>query len=304
VVTRAGRLVRSGMLRRRLATASSYGPLPGGDLAGPRRAPSAPPVFVLSAGWRSGSTAVQRLIISGGTCFVWGEPYPTSRILPRLQRMAVEVGVFDGLSDRVLAAADLRPELSSAWVATTNPPVDAVMAGARAMLEETYWGPLRSSEFCSWGIKEVVVTPEQIELLAELFPEARFVCVVRDPTAAYRSFRRFVVSGVSTRPGSATRLRWVKGPVGYAENWVRMARAFRDRQSDPRFHTFRYEDITGDATFPERLGAALDMSLDPATWATRVGGTRASRPGSWERAEVAVAGRLCRREAAEWGYAV
>jgi hypothetical protein len=261
-------------------------------------------VFVLSAGWRSGSTALQRLIISGGSAYIWGEPYPTSRLLPRLQRIAVEVGVIDGQPDRVLHGGDLSAETWDSWVATTNPPADAVMAGIRAMLQETYWGPLRETGFTSWGTKEVVATPEQIRLLRQVFPDAHFVCVVRDPTTAYRSFRRFVVSGVTTRPGSSTRLRWVKGPVGYAENWVRMARAFRGFEDDPRFHLFRHEDISGDPGFADLLGGLLDMRLSATAWATRVGGIGQSAPGALERAELAVLARLCRAEAAHWEYRV
>jgi hypothetical protein len=304
VVSRAGRIVRSGRTRRRLASADGYPALPPRLAHAGRDSPSSPPVFVLSAGWRSGSTALQRLIISGGAAFIWGEPYPTSRLLPRLQRIAVEVGIIDGQPDRVLSGTDLSAEMSDSWVATTNPPASAIMGGIRAMLQETYWDPLRETGFTSWGAKEVVATPEQIRLLAHAFPEAYFVCVVRKPTAAYRSFRRFVVSGVTTRPGGAVRLRWVKGPVGYAENWVRMARAFRGFEEDPRFHLFRHEDITGDPAFAERLGGLLGMQLSSEAWATRVGETRKTAPRVLERAELAVVARLCRDEAARWEYQI
>jgi hypothetical protein len=302
--SRAGRVVRSGLVRRRLAAAHGYPRLPQIEPGAGSREPSTPPVFVLSAGWRSGSTALQRLIISGGTAFIWGEPYPTSRLLPRLQRIAAEVEVVDAQPDRVLSGSDLSPEMSSSWVATTNPPATFVMQGIRAMLQETYWGPLRDTGFTSWGSKEVVATPEQIRLLAEVFPDAHFVCVVRDPTAAYRSFRRFVVSGVTTRPGASTRLSWVKGPVGYGENWVRMAGAFRGFEADPRFHLFRHEEITGDPGFADRLGRLLDMRLSPGAWATRLSETPKPPPGPLERAELFVLARACRREAARWGYEI
>lgn len=304
IVSRAARLLRSALVRRRLATAHGYPRLPELPAEAASHGPSTPPVFVLSAGWRSGSTALQRLIISGGTAFIWGEPYPTSRLLPRLQRIAVEAGVVDGRPDRVLSSADLTPEISSSWVATTNPSAAALLGGIRAMLQETYWSPLRETSFTSWGTKEVVATPDQIHLLAELFPDAHFVCVVRDPAAAYRSFRRFVVSGVTTRPGASTRLGWVTGPVGYGHNWVRMARTFRELRHDPRFLVFRHEDITGDPAFVDRLGRLLDMDLSPAAWATRVGDTRKAAPGPLERAELAVLARLCRDEAAQWEYSV
>lgn len=33
------------------------------------------PIFLLSAGWRSGSTLLQRLIMSDARVLIWGEPY-------------------------------------------------------------------------------------------------------------------------------------------------------------------------------------------------------------------------------------
>src|SRR5688572_16478810 len=37
--------------------------------------PADGPVFILSSGWRTGSTLVQRLVMSSNTILVWGEPY-------------------------------------------------------------------------------------------------------------------------------------------------------------------------------------------------------------------------------------
>jgi len=40
------------------------------------------PVFVLAAGWRSGSTLLQRMLMP--ECFIWGEPYGHSGMLQSL----------------------------------------------------------------------------------------------------------------------------------------------------------------------------------------------------------------------------
>src|SRR6478752_6779725 len=40
------------------------------------------PVFVLAAGWRSGSTLLQRALLSH--CFVWGEPFGHAGLIERL----------------------------------------------------------------------------------------------------------------------------------------------------------------------------------------------------------------------------
>ena len=45
---------------------------------------------MISAGWRSGSTAVQRLLVSSGDAMIWGEPLTTSEIYLRLRRLLVE----------------------------------------------------------------------------------------------------------------------------------------------------------------------------------------------------------------------
>ena len=41
------------------------------------------PVFLFSAGWRSGSTLLQRLITHGGEVMMWGEPFGALDALTR-----------------------------------------------------------------------------------------------------------------------------------------------------------------------------------------------------------------------------
>ena len=50
-----------------LAALQSVCPAPESDTAAP--------IFLLSAGWRSGSTLLQRLIMSDKNVLIWGEPY-------------------------------------------------------------------------------------------------------------------------------------------------------------------------------------------------------------------------------------
>jgi hypothetical protein len=39
------------------------------------------PLFILSAGWRSGSTLLQRMLIGNEQLMIWGEPYHRSNIV-------------------------------------------------------------------------------------------------------------------------------------------------------------------------------------------------------------------------------
>lgn len=264
--------------------------------------PGRPPVFVLSNGWRSGSTAVQRLVISGGQAFVWGEPFPTTRVLARLHRIALEVGVLDEGPDRLLPADEINPGLARSWLATTNPSPEFLFDGIRDLLETTYYRSLPAGAFATWGLKEVVATPRQIDFLRALYPDAPIVCLVRDPLAAYGSFREFVVSSVVADDSPAARLRWVGGPVGFADVWTSRAAKFRTLAAEPNVHVFRYEDIAGSPDFPETLGRALDMKLDPEAWSTRIGAVTHRRLGALGRMETAIVRARTADEAEQWGY--
>ena len=57
------------------------------SLAPPPGTSSYSPIFILSAGWRSGSTLLQRLILSAKEVVIWGEPFDKSGIVKNLSNM-------------------------------------------------------------------------------------------------------------------------------------------------------------------------------------------------------------------------
>ena len=266
--------------------------------------PSRPPVFVISAGWRSGSTAVQRLITASGEAFVWGEPFPTSRLLPRLQRIAAEAPVIDGRPDRVLGEGEALPSLSESWIAMRGPTAPFLTLGVQALFESVYWTPLRDTAFKTWGVKEVVATPDQIRFLMDTFTQATFVCLVRDPKAAYASFRKAVVAAVAPSGRPDAQLAYVRGPLRFSRVWSSMARTIREEASArPNVLVYRYEDIRGNQSFPSELGAQLQMELPPRAWNIWVGGSPARNKERLASVESRVVQRLTAKEAVAWGYA-
>jgi hypothetical protein len=300
-VRRIAGLTRSQHLRSRLAAATAL-PSMTWPVSSVRK-PSRPPVFVLSAGWRSGSTAMQRLIVSGGEAFLWGEPYPTSRLIPRLERIAVESVVRDVSADRIVGGDEFDASLSRTWLATSNPEASQLMTGFRSLLETTYWGPLANTTFATWGTKEVALTAGQLEFLMTLFPEASFVCLVRDPVAAYLSFREFIVNGVAPSGRADAGLGTVAGPVGFARIWRQMAAKFRAVEHLENVFVHRYEDIDSARDFPTLLGRQLDMTLDPEAWSLRLGAATWHRGSLFAEAEASIVRRLTRSESERWGYA-
>lgn len=257
---------------------------------------------MITAGWRSGSTAVQRLIISGGDAFIWGEPFQTSRMIARLDRIAREATVDDGAPHRLVLTDELDGPLADQWLATTNPELDYLMAGMRELVQTTYWTPLVQSPFSTWGVKEVTMTADQIRFLRALFPDAHFVGIVRNPVEAYASFRSFVVRGISPSGRPDSQPTWTGGPVSYARVWTEMARALRELAGSENTTVYRYEDINGRADFPEVLGRELSMRLDPTAWSTRVGANKTKATSLLARAEAALVRRLTSEESAQWRY--
>ena len=98
------------------------------------------PIFILSAGWRSGSTLLQRLIMSDSRVLIWGEPYD-------------ECGIIQALADTMKAfRPDWPPaeyyydgtppaQLTGSWVANLFPAPDALWHAHRAFHDALFDAP-------------------------------------------------------------------------------------------------------------------------------------------------------------------
>jgi hypothetical protein len=264
--------------------------------------PSLPPCFVLSAGWRSGSTALQRLLSSSHDMFVWGEPYTTGQVLARLERMTAEALGSDYGQECVIDTTDIGPGMSARWMATTYPPTASLLTAARAYLNGLFWEPLAPLGYRSWGLKEVNLRAAQTRLLQNAFPDASYVFLVRHPVAAYRSFRAHAAMWPAPARGHRARLTWVSGPVGFGRVWLDGATYARE-QVTGRSMVVRYEDAVADAAFAQRLSSHVGVEVDESAWKTRVGssGRRPTR-SAVERAEIAALWSVVGREAERWSY--
>jgi len=115
------------------------------------------PVFLFSAGWRSGSTLAQRLLMSSGELFIWGEPFNSACIIEALarpllifeERRPAEYEIWNGRSNIM--------KLSGEWIANLHPPVHDLKGAIRSYLKRLFWEPVRSTNAQSWGIKDVRV---------------------------------------------------------------------------------------------------------------------------------------------------
>ena len=142
------------------------------------------PVFVFAACWRTGSTLVQRIINASGEVFVWGEP----AFLPEAKSL------HDRSESFFMTAAKNRKQgmgrSTGQWIPIACPLPERLVPAMRAYFETLYLSEAQEMGFNRWGFKEVRPgAREHIELLAKIFPQARFVFLIRDPYETFRSIK-------------------------------------------------------------------------------------------------------------------
>ena len=257
------------------------------------------PIFLLGSGWRTGSTLLQRMLNATPKTLIWGEPYSEGAIVQRLAESIAFLDPDDGrFHGRILPdGADLPDE--DEWTANLTPPLPWLALAQRAMLDQLFKEPARLHGAERWGIKEVVWGRDVIDLLALLYPAARFVLLVRDPVAQWRSYRPQL-----RRPWF---YRWpespVGSPVGFGRLWDRLVQDFLSTAADlPRATLVRYEDL-GDPAELERLTEFLALDVPLRSGLARVGSSprsAAEMPPQWETALIR---RITRNRAEPMGYA-
>lgn len=299
IVGRPSTIWRHQKLQRRLPDLATAVTALGNRMADEAEPATDEPLFIFSAGWRSGSTLLQRLVVSTGSYFIWGEPYHQTDVVRRLAESLIPFGtgwpppeyVYKGTENGNGSGADL----SGQWIANFYPPVDRLVDAHREFLRRLLAPPPEQSR-AHWGLKEVRLSAEYALYLRLLFPRARFVFLVRDPRAAYRSYRE--------RPTWFE--RWprsqVRTPYAYGQVWRRLAESFLDYQEPLGAALIRYEDlVTGGETVDE-LERLLGAQVDRSVLVERVGSTSGEdRPGP-STLELRMLDRATQPVAARLGY--
>ena len=220
------------------------------------------PIFLLSAGWRSGSTLLQRLICSDKSTLMWGEPFGDR--LP-ISRMSASLRDFDENDGHLKYSIEsFNGELSNEWIANLNPGIENLRSAHLAFFEKLFAEPAAARGFPRWGVKCVRLTAYDACYLRWLYPEAKLLFLVRHPLSAYRSYRG--KRWFTVRPHHC-----VSGISSFLRHWRYLANSFVEQNELLGGMVIRYQDIKQDPTFQEQLTEYIGIQIDSSLFESKVG---------------------------------
>ncbi|MFQ5688795.1 MAG: sulfotransferase [Gemmatimonadota bacterium] len=237
-------------------------------LVDPPPPPAESPIFLLSAGWRSGSTLLQRLVMSGGGVMVWGEPYAHCHYPLQLAE-SLRIFTPDWPPDLFFLRHRRRAakgRLEGQWIANLYPDVSWLVGAHREFFLSLYSRPARAEGFGRWGFKTVRLDTRYAVYLKFLFPDARFVFLVRNPYHSYRSYRSF----------RNWYYHWPDDPVftprRFGRVWRELATSFLRDVEGIGARLVRYEDLCAGGRSLEELSTHLGVEIREDVLRDRVQG--------------------------------
>jgi hypothetical protein len=224
------------------------------------------PVFLMSACWRAGSTLTQRLILSSGEIAMWGEPLGKAALIPKLADSLAAVDETMPMYHGEEIPSDAHA-LSSKWVANLAPPFETIAESHRALLEAWLAEPARNVFGLErWGLKEVRLSIDHARYLRFLYPQAKFVFIVRDVRRSYLSWR-------ANGWGEDWPDLYTYWPVSYGLLWKNLAQGYWDGHKDVGGFFLRFEDLVAGKTDLTALAEYLEVEkLDAGVLEKKVGG--------------------------------
>ena len=248
------------------------------------------PIFILSAGWRSGSTLLQRLVSSGERVLIWGEAYDRAGLVQHLTRSLAPFS-DDWPPREYMQPPEALQDISQSWVANLYPPPEALLAAYREMLLELFARPAYAQGATRWGFKEVRLGRAEAMLLKGLFPQASFLFIRRRLEDAYLSYRSF-------RGGMDWYGSWPEEtaftPYAFARHWTRLGRELEAAAAETGGMLIEYDDLVSGALNLEDVSAYAGIRIDPAVLRKRVGsgtGREGAALDGWERAMLRAGNR-------------
>lgn len=231
------------------------------------------PIFLLSTGWRSGSTLMQRLLVTDPQVMLWGEPMGEMALVSHIAQMLTRLSTFPDIRERCDDSNQIFEALPTSWIATLYPPRGDFRMGIRALFDRWLAEPARRLGFTRWGFKEVRLGAAEAILLHWLYPKAKFVLLTRNPYDCYRSLSD---SGWHHIYYARPDVR-VDFAAGLAAHWNRLALGFVELPEQFPAYWIRYEDLVSGKVNFRNLESWLGIRLGEETALSAYVGATARR---------------------------
>ena len=233
------------------------------------------PIFLFSAGWRSGSTLLQRLLMSDSDVFIWGESYDHCGLVQALagttraftSQWPPESYYYDGSA---------KDTLSDKWIADLYPPLSELRKAHRAFFDRLFAYPAREAGARRWGLKEVRLGIEHASYLKWLYPDAKFLFLYRNPLDAYRSYCRYGRSWYDSWPDGP-----VFTPTAFGTHWRGLVEGFIGAPERVNGLVVSYEDLIQKGKTIDAIERYLDVDLDRSVMSRKVGSSTPAGGKIW-----------------------
>jgi len=231
------------------------------------QSPSDDPIFVLAAGWRSGSTLAQRMITEAGA-LVWGEPYGLTGPVQSLASILAHAFAAPTPPVSFVEAATRRAQ--PLWLRehpNLYPSLEDLVDAHRAWFRRLFADPATRLGFDRWGLRETRLSVEHARYFRALFPHARLVFLYRNPYDSWASLRRN--TWIASTPDEM-----ITTAADFGRHWKRLVDGFLSDADDLGAHLLSYESLCGDADARAALAKYLGLrfgteALNHQTWSSQ-----------------------------------
>jgi hypothetical protein len=241
------------------------------------------PIFLLATGWRTGSTLLQRILVTDPHVFMWGEPLSEMTLVSRITEM-----LSDSLSPGDLKYWRTQPsldqlnssEMATSWIAALSPAAGDFRSALRALFDRWLGDPTRRSGFARWGFKEVRLGAAEAIFLHWLYPKAKFLVLSRHPCDCYVSLSDANFHPLYYRYPSIR----VDSAAGFGRHWNHLALSWSQLPEEfPCFH-IKYENLVSGHFDFRKLESWLGIEIrEDIALSVSVGhSSRRSRPSWYE----------------------
>jgi len=255
------------------------------------------PIFILASGWRTGSTLLQRILVTDPDVLLWGEPLGDLGLMSSITTILAQSPTFRKLHKCTISGTPSSSSLAVSWIANLCPPGQDFRSALRMIVDRWLCVPSLERGFARWGFKEVRLGAPAATVLHWLYPRAKFLLLTRHPYDCYRSLADSGWDQVYHQRPHAR----VDSAAEFASHWNRLVVSWSDLGPGFPCVRIRYEDLVSGRTDFRALEDWLGIKLNEQLALSAVVGRTSTRSDlTWH--EKWIISRIASQGMQSFGY--